>query len=108
MTNMKKGFFEAVYQIVEKIPEGSVMTYGMIAYMLGNPSASRIVGYAMHNAPPERHLPCHRVVNREGRMAPGDTFGGEYQQRELLFREGITFTENGCINMEKHLLKWEE
>jgi methylated-DNA-protein-cysteine methyltransferase-like protein len=101
-----KGFFEEVYKIVGRIPEGCVMTYGMIADMLGNPRASRIVGYAMNGAPPELNLPCHRVVNREGRMSPGDIFGGEGEQRRLLEEEGVTFKENGCVNMEKHLLHW--
>jgi methylated-DNA-protein-cysteine methyltransferase-like protein len=100
------GFFDKVYSIVSKIPEGSVMTYGMIAIMLGNPSASRIVGYAMSSAPPELNLPCHRVVNREGKMAAGDIFGGEKKQRLVLKTEGIIFKENGCIDMEKYLLNW--
>ena len=101
-----KGFFEEVYKIVSRIPEGSVMTYGMIADMLGNPRASRIVGYAMNSAPPELNLPCHRVVNKEGRMSPGDIFGGEDKQRRMLEKEGVTFNDNGCIDMEKHRLHW--
>lgn len=108
MGKPSKGFFDEVYRIVSKIPEGSVMTYGMIAIMLGNPYASRIVGYAMHSAPPELNLPSHRVVNKEGRMAPMDIFGGEENQRQMLEKEGITFKENGCIDMEKHLLNWTE
>lgn len=103
-----KGFFEQVYHIVSQIPEGSIMTYGMIAIMLGNPSASRAVGYAMNSAPPELNLPCHRVVNKEGQMAPGDIFGGADKQRQQLEAEGVTFQDNGCINMNQHLLKWNE
>jgi methylated-DNA-protein-cysteine methyltransferase-like protein len=106
MRKPSKGFFEEVYRIVRDIPEGSVMTYGMIALMLGNPAASRIVGYAMSSAPMELHLPCHRVVNKEGSMAPGDIFGGALKQRQMLEMEGVTFKENGCIDMEKHLLRW--
>ncbi len=60
----------------------------------------------MNKAPSERNLPCHRVVNREGRMAPGGIFGGQEVQRLRLEKEGITFLENGCINMEKHLWKF--
>ncbi|MGF7143177.1 methylated-DNA-protein-cysteine methyltransferase-like protein [Anaerotaenia torta] len=99
------GFFEEVYQIVSKIPEGSVMTYGMIAAILGRPRAARIVGYAMHDAPSDRMLPCHRVVNKEGRLSPDDIFG-EGVQRKLLEQEGITFLDNGCIDMKKHLITW--
>lgn len=102
----KSTFFEKVYDIVSKIPEGQVATYGQIALMAGNPYASRIVGYAMHGAPPERNLPCHRVVNREGRLSPAAVFGGEGRQKEMLLREGITFKENGYIDMDKHLWKF--
>lgn len=107
MAKGKKGYFDEVYRIVAIIPEGSVMTYGMIATMLGNPRAARIIGYAMNSAPSELNLPCHRVVNKEGRMSPGDIFGGEDIQRKLLEAEGIIFKDNGCINMEKHLLHWD-
>jgi methylated-DNA-protein-cysteine methyltransferase-like protein len=95
-------FFAKVYAIVSGIPEGKVATYGQIALMAGNPYASRMVGYAMSRAPSNK-LPCHRVVNRDGRMAPGHVFGGQDIQRSMLEREGITFRPNGCINMEKHL-----
>ena len=40
--------FEKVYEIVKKIPEGRVATYGQIARLLGNPRYSRVVGYALH------------------------------------------------------------
>ncbi|MDF2543085.1 MAG: O-6-methylguanine methyltransferase [Herbinix sp.] len=106
MINKNKGFFDEVYRIVAMIPEGSVMTYGMIATILGNPRASRIVGYAMSCAPSVEHLPCHRVVNQKGQMAPGTIFGGEDHQRQLLMKEGVTFQSDGCIDMDKHLIKW--
>ena len=60
-------FFEAVYTRVSKIPRGRVATYGQIARLAGNPRASRIVGCALHMCPASGGIPCHRVVNREGR-----------------------------------------
>lgn len=106
MPNNNK-FFEKVYTIVSQIPEGKVVTYGQIAFMLGSPQASRIVGYAMHSAPPDKKLPCHRVVNKQGSMAPGDIFCGQEVQRSRLEKEGITFKANGCIDMEKHLWRMQ-
>lgn len=99
-------FFSAVYGIVVKIPKGRVATYGQIAARLGNPRAARIVGEAMRRAPEYLDLPCHRVVNRAGAMAPGYAFGGSEKQRELLESEGIIFKENGCIDMEKCFWKF--
>ncbi len=99
-----QGFFDQVYRIVAQIPPGKVATYGQIATLLGEPRNARVVGWAMHSAPKELGLPCHRVVNKSGGMGPGYLFGPG-QQRMLLESEGVTFKENGCIDMSKHL--WE-
>lgn len=95
-------FTARIYKIVAQIPEGKVATYGQIAAMAGKPFAARAVGTAMRKAPDYLELPCHRVVNQSGRLAPSYAFGGAGRQRELLEREGITFGENGCINMKLH------
>lgn len=94
-------FYRRVYRIVSEIPTGKVMTYGQIAFFAGKPRAARMVGRALHIAPPG--LPCHRVVSRSGELAPEYVFGGRKSQRALLEREGVTFLPNGRINLEKHL-----
>lgn len=58
------------------------MTYGQIAEILGNPRMSRQVGWALH-ANKSSEIPCHRVVNREGRLAPN--FNGEQEGRTIAF-----------------------
>jgi methylated-DNA-protein-cysteine methyltransferase related protein len=98
-----KDFYQRVYEIVAKIPEGKVATYGQIAAILGQPRSARIVGWAMKAAPERLHLPCHRVVNRLGELAPDYAFGSFDVQKGLLLSEGITFNENGRINVKKHL-----
>ena len=40
-------FYERVYELVRRIPAGKCASYGQLALMLGNPRASRAVGYAM-------------------------------------------------------------
>ena len=70
---MEKNFKEQVFEKVRKIPQGKVTTYGSIAEMLGKRRWSRQVGWALHqNTDPK--TPCHRVVDRNGRLAPN--FGG--------------------------------
>lgn len=96
------GFFEKVYDIVQKIPAGSIATYGQIARMAGSPRAARQVGYAMRSAPKERNLPCHRVVNRLGELAPEHAFGDKRIQRKMLLDEGITFLSDGRIDLDQH------
>ena len=62
------GFFQRVYEVVKQIPLGKVATYGQIARLVGNPRSSRQVGWALHVNPEPFITPCHRVVNREGKL----------------------------------------
>ena len=94
--------FEKIYEVVKSIPEGKVATYGQVALLAGNPRWARVVGYALHVNPYPGIIPCHRVVNREGGVAPGFAFGGEGVQRQLLESEGIVFEPNGRIDLEKY------
>lgn len=95
--------FNQVYDIVAQIPGGKVMTYGQIAMMLGSPYYARRVGQAMFNTPEYLDIPCHRVVNSTGGLAPAYAFGGEGKQRAVLEAEGVIFKENGCIDLKKCL-----
>ena len=94
--------FEKIYEVVKSIPKGRVATYGQVAALAGNPHWARVVGYALHVNPEPYIIPCHRVVNREGRLAPGFAFGGENVQRQLLEAEGIVFEADGKIDLEKY------
>ncbi len=94
--------FEKIYEVVKSIPKGRVATYGQVALLAGNPRWARVVGYALHVNPEPGIIPCHRVVNREGRVAPGFAFGGEDVQRQLLESEGIVFESDGKIDLEKY------
>lgn len=96
----KEEFRKAVYEIVAVIPKGKVLAYGEIATLAGYPGYHRLVGRALHDVPASMNLPCHRVVNSQGRLVPG---WGE--QRTLLSNEGVTFTPGGNVDMKRH--KWE-
>ena len=93
-------FRDDVLNIVSQIPYGQVTTYGMIAAWAGWPSHSRMVGRTLRYTPGAEQLPCHRVVNKEGRTAPGWS-----RQRMLLEQEGVSFKSNGHVDMSRHL--WE-
>ena len=95
-----QAFRDDVLNIVSQIPHGRVMTYGTIAAWAGWPSHARMVGRILRYTPGAEQLPCHRVVNKEGRTAPGWS-----HQRTLLEEEGITFRANGHVDMQRHL--WE-
>lgn len=91
--------YENIYNIVRRIPRGSVATYGQIAKIIGNPRLSRVIGYALNKCTDES-IPAHRVVNREGRLAPGYD-----AQAFLLELEGITVINNRIMNLENYLWK---
>lgn len=99
---MSESVFERIYDVVRAIPKGKVTTYGRVALLAGNPRWARVVGYALHVNPQPGIIPCHRVVNREGKPAPGFAFGGEGRQRELLESEGIVFEPDGTVDLSKY------
>ncbi len=94
------GFYQTVYEIVGRIPKGKVASYGLVACLAGKPGASRAVGNALHQNPLSGLIPCHRVVNHSGRLAPSFAFGGEQMQRKLLLKEGVVFTKDGFVDMK--------
>ena len=98
--------FEKIYDIVKQIPIGKVTTYGYVALKAGNPRWSRVVGYALHNNPSPGVIPCHRVLNREGKIAEAFAFGGGETQRALLEQEGIVFEADGTVDLRKY--GWRE
>ncbi|MET8351147.1 MULTISPECIES: MGMT family protein [unclassified Micromonospora] len=78
-------YVEAVLDLVERIPEGRVMSYGGVADALAERSgrtSARLVGSIM-----ARHggsVPWHRVVTSAGRLPPGH----EREARARLRAEG--------------------
>ena len=104
---MKKAqFFDDVYEIVAQIPTGKIMTYGQIGLLLGSPHFARQVGQAMYHAPENLKLPCHRVINSKGELAPEYVFGGQEKQRKMLADEGVYFKANGTVDLKRSL--WRE
>ena len=97
--------FEKIYEVVCSIPQGKVATYGQVAMLAGNPRWSRVVGYALHNNPAPGVIPCHRVVDRNGRIAESFAFGGGDVQRQLLEKEGIRFESDGHIDLDEYMWK---
>ena len=81
LIEMDETFYELVYVQVRKVPAGSVCTYGDIAALAGYPGAAREVGLAMSRVQRAWNLPCHRIVNAKGTLAPSCAFGGKHRKR---------------------------
>ncbi|MBQ2764159.1 MAG: MGMT family protein [Firmicutes bacterium] len=92
---------DQVYEILKTVPKGKVVTYGQIAEHLGNKNLSRVVGNILHHNPDPSQIPCHRVVNCDGKVSKSFAFGGAVAQKHLLEQEGIVFEANGKIDLEK-------
>ena len=91
--------FETIWALARQIPRGRVATYGQLARWAGNPRLSRVVGYAMHDAPPD--VPCHRVVNRFGGLSDAFAPLGRVSPRLLLQLEGVAFLRDGIVDLEQ-------
>lgn len=81
---------ERVYSLVRQIPAGRVMTYGQIAYSLGDGYTPRTVGFVMHGAN-EENTPWHRVINAQGGCSTGRVLIPPDKQQRMLEAEGIEF-----------------
>src|SRR3990167_2894907 len=101
--NKKEGLFAEIYKLVKKIPRGKVVTYGQLANALGTNDARKI-GWALH-ANRDPNCPCHRVVNQKGRLAPNFAFDGAIEQRRRLLDEGVKFSDEMHVDLDKCLWK---
>ena len=93
---MKNERYERIYNVVRRIPRGRVATYGLVAMVAGYPRAARFAGLAMHHCD-DPSVPCHRVVNASGGLAPHFV-----SQRPRLEREGVTFAGRH-VALARHL-----
>ncbi len=99
------GTYRRVWDVVERIPEGRVATYGQVAALAGFPRHARLAGYALHALPLGSRVPWHRVVNAKGEVSPRrDGSGHEHLQRVLLRKEGIRFDRAGRLDLAK--VRW--
>lgn len=97
MITRNVSYITKVHEIVQKIPKGKVTTYGAIAKILNiNP---RMVGYALHQNK-DLNVPCHRVVDHIGRLAPNFAFDGWMEQRRRLEAEGVEFRDEMKVNLK--------
>jgi methylated-DNA-protein-cysteine methyltransferase-like protein len=103
---MVSSLYERIYEVVMKIPEGHVATYGQIAASAGIPRGARQVGYAMAalgRGRPRPEVPWHRVVNAKGESSIGE------EQVIRLEAEGVPFDDKGRIDLKQFGWDgWEE
>ena len=93
-----RNYRERVYELVKQIPPGRVMTYGLIARVLGEGYTPRTVGYVLHAADSEM-VPWQRVINSQGKCSTGRLTIPVNLQQTMLEQEGIAFDAKGKCDL---------
>ena len=111
---------EKVYEVIKKIPRGKVATYGQIAEELKIVNGewkidARVVGWMLH-LNDSADVPCHRVVDRNGRLAPNfagpskfrnagrsGAFDGWREQKKRLEAERVKFKGEMYVDLDRCL-----
>ena len=94
-----KSFNEKCYELLKKVPKGKVTTYKALARALKS-KAYRAVGNAMNKNPYAPQVPCHRVINSDGKL--GGFASGLKNKISMLKAEGIEI-KNNQIDLNKYL-----
>lgn len=98
---MMENFNERCYKLLSTVPSGQVTTYKILAEALGT-KAYRAVGNAMNQNPYPRDLvPCHRVVNTDGRL--GGYAGPSAEKIKRLQAEGVTVKDDKIVDFKDRL-----
>lgn len=96
-------FRSKVLELVVRIPEGQVATYGQIARLAGHARAARQVGMVLYGLSEEdaQRVPWQRVINAKGGISTYKVGSGELQ-RVLLEAEGIVFGADGTCDLSRY------
>jgi len=71
-----------VWNALRVIPYGETISYEELARRVGSPAGQRAAGHANGQNPLAIIIPCHRVVNKDGKL--GGYGGGLWRKRRLL------------------------
>lgn len=100
----EQNVFDQIYAMVKCIPKGHICTYGQIAAMVRPGMPARVVGYALNCLKENSGVPWHRIVNKAGAISYAASRNEhDSLQHILLEKEGIEFSINRKINLEKYL-----
>ena len=82
-------FQKSVWQQLNRLPFGTVVSYSEIGHATGRPTAGRAVGGAVGANPVPIIVPCHRVLASNGRITGFSAGNGIATKAWLLDHEGI-------------------
>lgn len=96
-------FQNKIYELLKKVPKGKVITYKELA-KAAKTKAYRAVGTAMARNPFAPRVPCHRVVNSDGKIGNYSGKGRVKTKIKMLRKEGVE-VKNNRIDLKKYLFR---
>lgn len=120
---MMSHVYVEIYKIVQSIPKGRVLTYGVISHMIGGRMSAQGVGWALKALGSTKRLvqttkksktvvynsitvPWQRVVNAQGGTSTHKVGLPPDLQKQMLEAEGIDFNDEGKLDLNQYL--WKE
>ncbi len=97
-------FCQTVYEQLCRIPCGNTVSYKDLAVACGKPSAARAIGLAAGKNPVPLLIPCHRIVNADGRLGGFSAGGGVSLKARMLQLEGHEIADKPVWRIRPPLL----
>jgi len=95
---------QLVYKKLLRVPKGKITTYGELAKAVGLKNGQRAIGRIMNKNPFPVIVPCHRVVNSNGKIG-GYAYGQDVKNK-MLTKEGIEIQNGKILDFEKRIYKF--
>ncbi|HEU05139.1 MAG TPA: MGMT family protein [Nitrosopumilus sp.] len=95
---------QMVYKKLLQVPKGQITTYGELAKAVGLKNGQRAIGRIMNKNPYPAIVPCHRVVNSNGKIG-GFAYGIDVKTN-MLTKEGIEIQNGTILDFEKRIFKF--
>lgn len=95
--NMLSVHIQPVFEFLQTIPKGKVVTYKAVAKHCGMTNPRHVSWVLRQNSEPEK-IPCYKVVRTGGNLATGYKFGGEKEQKKRLLADGVLFDANRVLD----------
>jgi len=97
-------FCQTVYEQLCQVTTGTTVSYKELARACGKPSAARAIGLAAGKNPVPLLIPCHRIVNADGRLGGFSAGGGVRLKAQMLELEGHNVEEKPSWRIRPPLL----
>ena len=95
---------QQVYKKLTEVPQGKVTTYTELAKAVGLKNGQRVIGQIMKKNPYPAIIPCHRVVNSDGKVG-GYAYGVDVK-KNMLQKEGIKIQNGKILDWHKKFYKF--